>query len=119
MNTLVNLVVSFVVFMVTTTMSFIGTFKGPIIIGALIGSVVLLFPAGAHAAEVGFFSPDIIEVCRPYGSISLEECTAIVEGIRLQRIIGVVLFVLIFVIAIPALLWWDYKEKVTYRNKYK
>ena len=110
---------SFGVFMVSVIFNFINAFRSAFVIGGIVLLIILAFPAGAHAAEVGFFSPDIIEVCRPYGTISLEECSSIVEGIRLQRIIGVVLFVLIFVIAIPALLWSDYKAKKAARSEWQ
>ena len=118
MNTLVSIVVSFVVFLVSSLLSFVSYAKAPLIFGAVIGAMILGFNP-VHAAEVGFFSPDVVEVCRPYGSISLEECSVIVEGIRFQRIVGIIAFISIFVILIPALLWWDHKDKAAARSEWQ
>lgn len=112
MNTITNLVISFVVFMISTVFSFIGAFKGPIIIGALIGSVVLLFPAGAHAS-------DLIISCGGYGNIPLQECEGIAREIKNERTIGMVLFVLIWVILVPGILYWDYKEKAARKTEWQ
>ena len=118
MNTITNLVISFVVFLVSSLLSFVSYAKAPLIFGAVIGALILGFNP-VYASEVGFFSPDVVEVCRPYGSISLEECSVIVEGIRFQRIVGILAFVSIFVLLIPAILWHDHKEKVARRSTYQ
>ena len=112
MNTLVNIVLSFVVFLVSSLFAFVNAFKIPLAVGGAVLFVILSFPAGAHAS-------DLIMYCGGYGNIPLAECEGLREAIKTDRKVGLVLFVLIWVILVPALLWSDYKEKKAYRNKYK
>ncbi len=49
MNTLVNVVISFVVFLLNAAFAFVNAFKIPLAVAGVIGILIVGFPAGAHA----------------------------------------------------------------------
>ena len=49
---MLNLIVSFVVSFITIVWGAISYLKGPLVVGAVIGCVILAFPATSHAAVI-------------------------------------------------------------------
>ena len=132
MNTLVNIVLSFVVFMITAVFSFISTFRGAFIIGGLVTAVIFSFP-GANASELppidcevpatahsGAYVREMVKVCSVMELAEYDAAFPVSEWTLLPAEKKVSVFLLFFVIILSVyFIYADNKEKKAYINKYK
>ena len=132
MNTLVNLVVSFVVFMISTVFSFINAFRSAFIIGGLALLVIFSFP-GARASELppvscevpveshsGAYIREMVKICSPSELAAYDAAFPVSEWTLLPTEKKVALFLLFFVIvATIYFIVEDVMKKKAYINKYK
>ena len=135
MNTLVNIVLSFVVFMISTVFNFINAFRSAFIIGGLALLVIFSFTPPAHAGifeappvvtcEVpptehsGAYVREMVDICTPSQLAAYDAVFPVSEWTLLPAEKKVSVFLLFFVIILSVyFIYADNKEKKAYRNKY-
>lgn len=132
MNTITNLVISFVVFFISTIYSFISTFRSAFVIGGLVAAVIFAFP-GANASELppiecevpatersGAYVREMVKVCSVMELAEYDAAFPVSEWTLLPAEKKVSVFLLFFVIILSVyFIYADNKEKKAYINKYK
>lgn len=108
MNTITNLVISFVVFFISAVFSFISTFRGAFIIGGIVLLIILAFPT-AHAG-------DLIISCGGYGNIPLQECEGIANELAFEKKVGIIGFFLCLIMGICIGYYDRYKARKELRK---
>ena len=136
MNTLVNIVLSFVVFMITAVFSFISTFRSAFVVGGIALLVIFSFPAGANASvfdappvvtcEVpptehsGAYVREMVKVCSVMELAAYDAVFPVSEWTLLSMEKKVAIFLFFFIlVACMYFIYADKKEKKAYINKYK
>ena len=136
MNTITNLVISFVVFMVSAVFNFINAFRSAFIIGGLALLVIFSFTPPAHAgifeappvvtcevpqqAHSGAYVREMVQVCSYQELAAYDAVYPVSEWTLLSMEKKVAIFLFFFILITGMyFIYADKKEKKAYINKYK